>query len=118
MKIYLTALLAGLLVGAAPGVSFAGCATVCVLPDVCRITSQGPPTQYGCGLPSDRVMGGPRGPAGPRVNQGASSGVAQKGANSATTARTTGPKEQKQASIQSPRDVASGQATGKHQNKP
>ena len=91
MKLHRLLILSGLLVGAAPGVSYAGCATACVLPEVCRIKSQAP-TVYGCGLPSDRVVGGARGPSGALTAKHGSSNVMGKGGiPDNATARTTGP---------------------------
>lgn len=132
MKLHRLLILSGLLIGAAPGVSYAGCATACTLPDVCRIKSQGPPTVYGCGSPNARVVGGARGPAGTLTAKQSSGNVMGKGpAPDSSTARTTGPKhsasppaalkldqvDSKTSRITSPRDAASG-LTSVRRNQP
>jgi hypothetical protein len=116
MKLKYMMILAGLLVGAAPAMSFAACSPACGAGEVCRITSQGPPTVYQC--KKETATYG-RSPTGPRAVQGAG------GTGGASMARSAGPNNKNakanvapKRSIQSPRDVASGQATGRRQHKP
>ncbi len=91
MKLHRLLILSGLLVGAAPGVSYAGCATACVLPEVCRYDSTQNPKNF-CGLPSARVVGGARGPSGTLTARQGSGNVIGKGSiPDSSTARTTGP---------------------------
>ena len=145
MKKSLTLIVAGLLVSAVSNVSFAGCATACTLPDVCRITLQGPPTVYACGSPNARVIGGARNPGGAGVVKSPSGGAASSGwvnsvefptvksppggaassgtgATAPSAARTVAPKRNLKLdqveSVTAPRDAASGQATGKRQQQP
>ena len=145
MKKSLSLIVAGLLVSAVSNVSFAGCATACTSPDVCRITSQGPPTVYGCGSPNARVIGGARSPGGAGAVKSPSGGAASSGyvnavefptvksspggaassgtgASAPSAARTAAPKRNLKTdqvdSVKAPRDVATGQATGKRQHQP
>lgn len=121
MKLNRMLILAALLLGAAPAVSHAGCSPACASGVSCRITSQGPPTVYAC---ASAVRAG-RGPAATLATQ---SGVAQKGsAPSGAAVQTTGPKNVarpkaiekiEHAAVKSPRDSASGQATGRRQYTP
>jgi hypothetical protein len=123
MKLHRLLILSGLLIGTAPSVSYAGCATACTLPEVCRITSQGPPTVYGCGSPNARVVGAARSSGGVLTAKQGSGNVMGNGSTpDSSTARTTGPKnsarppaalkldqvDSKTSSITSPRDAASG----------
>jgi hypothetical protein len=68
MKLKYVMILAGLLIGAAPAISFAACSPACATGEVCRITSQGPPTVYQC--KKETATYG-RSPTGPRTVQGA-----------------------------------------------
>jgi len=127
--------LSGLILGAAPTVSFADCSPACSGGDICRYDSTRSP-QFYCAAPKSKSVAGPRAPVG-----AGSAGAVQKGAPmSGANARTSGPgpkpasqyswgatnsgsmvKQGNTApkrSIQSPRDVASGQATGRRQHKP
>ena len=145
MKKSLTLIVAGLLVSAVSNVSFAGCATACTSPDVCRITLQGPPTVYACGSPNARVIGGARNPGGAGVVKSPSGGAASSGwvnsvefptvksppggaassgtgATAPSAARTVAPKRNLKHdqvdSVTSPRDSASGLPTVKRQQQP
>lgn len=121
MKLHRLLILSGLLLTVAPAASFAACSPACAEGVACRITSQGPPTVYQC---ASGIRAG-RAPTGPLATK---SGVAQTGsAPNGPAALTTGPKNtpntnsityQKIESVKSPRDVASGQATGKREPKP
>lgn len=83
MKLKIMMILAGLLVGAAPSMSFAACNPACATGEVCRITSQGPPTVYQC--KKETATYG-RAPTGPRAVQGTG------GAAGGSMARSAGPK--------------------------
>ena len=65
MKLSRLIILSGLLIGAAPAVSYAACSPACTGTNVCRITAQGPPTVYQC---ASSVRAG-RGLAGPATAQ-------------------------------------------------
>ena len=108
MKIYLSVVLTGLLVEAAPSVTFADCSPACTSGNVCRVTTQGPPTVYGC-LPEKAHY--VRSPKGSTVGGGSSSDFTIKGP-AAASAKTTAPKRKPTAAqsqaVQSPRDTASG----------
>lgn len=118
--------------------SFADCSPACVSPDVCRYDSTRSP-QFFCASPNSRFKGGAGGIATtPRSVAGASTATGP----STQTARTVGPKQNPQSysfgatqpgsqaradatqkggdskAIKSPRDVATGQATGKRPNGP
>lgn len=81
MKLHRLLILSGLLIGAAPGVSYAGCAASCVN---CRYEAAG--NYYYCG---DPAVKGVR----PRVAASAQPGesVATRGSPAASAARTTEP---------------------------
>lgn len=142
MKVHRILVIAAVFAGG--GVSapaFADCSPACVSPDVCRYDSTRSP-QFFCASPNSRFKGGPGGVA--TTPRSVAGGTAPTGA-SPQTARTVGPKASTQsysfgatqpgsqaranviqkgaapnepAKIESPRDVASGQATGKRQHKP
>jgi len=119
-----------------PATSFADCSPACSGGDVCRYDSTRSP-QFYCAAPKTKSVAGPRAPVG-----AGSAGAVQKAApTSGATARTAGPGPKPASqysfganqtaqtvnaksngapkrSIQSPRDVASGQATGRRQHKP
>ena len=88
MKLHRLFILSGLLIGAAPAISFAECRPACSGTDVCRITSQGPPTVYACMAPPAKkefrkpVVAAQPGGGGAAVGGGSGVGA---------TARSSGP---------------------------
>lgn len=122
MKTGLSLIVAGLLVSTVPNVSFAGCATACVLPEVCRTSNN----QFWCGLPSDRVVGGARNPGGVGVIKSSPGGAVNtgNGANAPSAARAPAPKKSQALEevhvdkITSPRDASSGLPAAKRQQNP
>lgn len=122
MKLNHLLMLSGLLLAAAPGLAYAGCAASC---KNCRYEAAG--NYFYCG---DTAVKGARtravGAAQP------SGGIAKDAGNVAnsSSARSTGPKSMNPRtpvahkdeiqidSIKSPRDAASGQATGRRTYKP
>lgn len=122
MKLNHLLMLSGLLLGAAPGLAYAGCAASC---KNCRYEAAG--NYFYC---ADSAVKGAR----PRAVGAAqpSGGIAKDAGNVAnsSSARTTGPKSMNPrppaahketieiASVKSPRDAASGQATGRRTHKP
>lgn len=115
MKLNRILVLAGLLIGVAPGVSYAGCAASCVN---CRYEAAG--NYFYCG---DAVKG-----VRPRAVgsvQAAGGGAVPQGTTAGVTAKSTAPKQPKCSAqtslgrensvecVQSPRDVATGQVKGK-----
>ena len=117
MKLHRLLILSGLLLTVAPAASFAACSPACAEGVSCRITAQGPPTVYQCDTAFRAVRGGPRASVGGVAVKGGTSGDSLR---SGTVPRASDPKlaeataaKKGAATITSPRDPASGQATGK-----
>ena len=121
MKLHQLLILSGLLIGAAPSLSFADCRPACGDGFVCSVTKQGPPTVYGC--TKEKATYDVRKPGAVKTVGGgapAGGGVAGGSLRSGTVQRASDPKlaeataaQKGAATITSPRDPASGQATGK-----
>jgi hypothetical protein len=122
MKLHRLLILSGLLIGAAPAVSFAECRPACSGTDVCRITSQGPPTVYAClAPPAKKEL---RNPGVMQPGAGAPRGGGASGSNARTVGPTVGPRPSaahkehiEVASVKSPRDAATGQVKGKGESR-
>jgi hypothetical protein len=109
MKVRFSLILAGMVAGITATSSHAGCDSSCP-PGACRYESAG--NKFYCTAVRGKAPGTGLTPR--AVN---SSNAAPKGP-AANTARTAKPKQAAPTAIQSPRDVASGQATGRRQHKP
>lgn len=135
MKLSPLIALTGLALATVSSPSFAGCSPACTGGDICRYEAAG--NYFYCAAPKSVRSPGTRGPTAPGGAAGSASMKATPA--SGATARTGGPGPKAgqsysfgatqtgsfakaggapRQSIQSPRDVASGQATGKRQHKP
>ena len=117
MKLHRILILAGLLLGAAPAVSFAECRPACTGTDVCRITAQGPPTVYACMAPPAKKE--IRSPGAVQPRGGVQQGGGVIGSNARSSGPTVAPRpptkvktEVSMESVKAPRDVATGQIKG------
>jgi hypothetical protein len=90
MKLHRLLILSGLLVGAAPAISFAECRPACTGDNVCRITAQGPPTVYTCMAPPAKKA--IRSPGVVQPGGGVAIGGNPVGSNARTTGPTVGPR--------------------------
>ncbi len=121
MRLHRLLILSGLLFGVAPAVSFAECKPACGDGYVCSVTKQGPPTVYGC--TKEKASYDVRAPGGVKAVGGGGSIAGAGGGGSLRSGTATAPNNPKlgdhavgkkgPATITSPRDPASGQATGK-----
>lgn len=109
MKTRLSLILVGLIAAATASPSYAGCAASCPA-GACRYESAG--NYFYCTAVRGKAPG-------TVVNPRAVNGSAAPAATAtAKLAPTNGPKQKPSTAIKSPRDAASGQATGRRQHKP
>lgn len=147
MKVHRILVIAALVIAGSPTIAAADCSPACVSPDVCRYNNgsfycasphsrfKGGPGAGATATPrgTATAVGGPTSTAstartsGPRQSQSYSFGATQTGNLKSDAAPKQGVKRAAsnpgdtathERRVQSPRDVASGQATGKRQHKP